>query len=126
MVLVRVEGFGGHVKHGVPANEFSGFRDSLWGDFPDWQVQLPEVSHWFWFPRQGCQSHYYRNVQVNLPQIPNSKLEENVHLRGIREIHSTFLKLTGYKSCGIHISFDFTCVAPGKFRLTMADDGTSL
>ena len=98
--------------------------ETLWGDFPDWQVQLPEVSHWF--PRQECQSHYYRNVQVNLPQIPNSKLEENMQLRGIREIHSTLLKLTGYKSCGIHISFAFTCVAPGKFRLTMADDGTLL
>lgn len=60
---------------------------------------------------------FIENVQVTFPYVPNNKSEAGVHLRGIREITAHF------KNDSIHIFFAFSCMALGKFRLTMTGGG---
>lgn len=53
--------------HATPGVLKCGGVQRLPCDVSDWQVQLPDTLHWF--PDQGHQSHYYQNVQVNIPHI---------------------------------------------------------
>lgn len=81
------------VSHGVLANGFSGLRDSLCGDFPGWQVRLPEASHRFpsWAVRAIVTemskwiSHIYQIVNHKWMRISEELDRCTAHCRNLQD-----------------------------------------